>query len=262
MYFIFITLANIKCKISLLDRSLFKYLKEEYCCDRKIEDIKPYLEVCILHRTDIIEFIIKKPYQFTIVLSKERLVYHGNINYILRSIISYCLLSKNIILLHASSCRYQGKGYVFTGRSGFGKTTIIKKVLLSNIYSNDTAIVKKYGNNFILYPSPFDRLHMDEQIKKPIRVQKVLCIEQSPRNKVYKLSIERRIEYLFGNIIHRYLLIRNWFDDKKAIKKIFLKRNSLFMSFSKTNIIVGFRFTKDVNIQNIMSQLVNSSTEL
>lgn len=66
------------------------------------------------------------------------------------------LLREKGFVLHASASYINGKAYLFTGRSGAGKSTIMK--LLAKKYpplADDSIILKKEGATFYAYQTPF-----------------------------------------------------------------------------------------------------------
>lgn len=74
---------------------------------------------------------------------------------ILEPLITYKLSKKKALVLHASSLSMDNKGYVFTGGTGIGKTTIILKLMNNpntNYYSDDQAYIR--GTTLYSYPLP------------------------------------------------------------------------------------------------------------
>lgn len=69
----------------------------------------------------------------------------------------YGLSSKKNLLLHASGIHYKGKGFVFTGMSGVGKTTISRLWIEAGaaLINDDRLIIDVNSNNeVIMYNSP------------------------------------------------------------------------------------------------------------
>ncbi|MBI4974101.1 hypothetical protein HZC27_05845 [Candidatus Roizmanbacteria bacterium] len=223
--------ADVLCRILIEERVLYEYFIERYVlADDNIQ--APYLLLTIKHTEQEVLFEIKKPFPFLITLSKERLSHPGNINYIVRSIISFCCLSKNILCLHASSCISNSGGYVFTGPSGFGKTTIVKKFEEEDVYSNDTAIIKKKGAAFLLFSSPFDKKHLGGFEKKPISIRGVFLLQKSKKNIVKNVSVSKGIEYLFGNFTDKLLLTHHWLKNRDIMVSQEEKRSFLIVSLA------------------------------
>jgi hypothetical protein len=73
----------------------------------------------------------------------------------LRVLFAWMCLEQDGLLLHAGGVISNGKGYVFFGASGSGKTTIARLSLDRTILSDDLVIVKKKGPIFRLYGVPF-----------------------------------------------------------------------------------------------------------
>ncbi len=73
----------------------------------------------------------------------------------LRVLFAWLCLDQQGLLIHASGVISQGKGYVFMGASGSGKTTAARLSLHRTVLSDDMVIVKKEGERFYLYGVPF-----------------------------------------------------------------------------------------------------------
>ena len=74
---------------------------------------------------------------------------------ILEPLLTYLLPQKGALSLHASSLSYNGKGVIFTGSTGVGKTSILLTLLKlpGTIYmSDDQTLVK----DCTIYPYPLE----------------------------------------------------------------------------------------------------------
>lgn len=81
----------------------------------------------------------------------------GDVENFLRVVYAWQVLGQSGLLLHAAGVISNGKGYVFFGHSGAGKTTTARLSLTANktVLSDDLVIVKKRGEKFWLYGVPF-----------------------------------------------------------------------------------------------------------
>jgi hypothetical protein len=75
----------------------------------------------------------------------------------LRVLYAWLVLEQPGLLLHAAGVISNGKGYVFFGHSGSGKTTTARFSLGlgKTVLSDDLVIIKKRGDRFWLYGVPF-----------------------------------------------------------------------------------------------------------
>jgi hypothetical protein len=73
----------------------------------------------------------------------------------LRVCFSLILIAKGGLLLHASSVAAGGRGFVFTGPSGAGKTTVCRLAGGRTVLTDETTIVRPNGRGFQVYGNPF-----------------------------------------------------------------------------------------------------------
>lgn len=74
---------------------------------------------------------------------------------IVEPLLAYKLSKKGTLVLHASSLSINGRGFLFTGDTGMGKTTILLKLLQNQntkYFSDDQSLVK--GTTLYSYPLP------------------------------------------------------------------------------------------------------------
>lgn len=79
----------------------------------------------------------------------------GNPENFLRVLVAWACLARGGLLLHASGVIRNGKGYVFFGRSGAGKTTVTRLSGDATVLSDDLVIVAPRGGRFWVYGVPF-----------------------------------------------------------------------------------------------------------
>ncbi len=98
----------------------------------------------------------------------------------------YSLTLCNGIMLHASGVNYNNKGYIFSGVSGIGKTTI-SNIWLENggeLINDDRLVLMRNSNRFTMYNSPM--AYYQELKTSP--VSSVFLLKQSKENYLNKLS--------------------------------------------------------------------------
>lgn len=91
----------------------------------------------------------------TIYLPQKQLTFN-HLSFLVETSIATHLLFQKILFLHASSLVINNKAYVFCGEVGAGKSTIRKLGGQYPSLSDDTTIIKKEGDEYFVYPSPFD----------------------------------------------------------------------------------------------------------
>lgn len=94
------------------------------------------------------------------------------------------------LLLHASTCRHEGKANLFFGVSGTGKSTHsrlwLENVTGVDIMNDDNPIVRFEGDTAVVYGSPWSgKTLCYRNVKAPVRA--MVRLEQSPENKIGRL---------------------------------------------------------------------------
>src|SRR3989338_4469919 len=113
--------------------------------------------------------------------------YHISIiqlNIIIRTILQNFLADNNGLIIHGSAVFNGSQAYIFLGRSGAGKSTIMN--LLADKYkplADDTIIIKKENKRYYLYQTPM----MDKQawVKKTSKKQMKFLLEFISRNDLF-----------------------------------------------------------------------------
>lgn len=117
------------------------------------------------------------------------------IQLILRKIIQKLLTKENGLILHASASLVNRKAFVFLGPSGAGKSTTVK--LLSKNHkplADDALIIKKEGNKYYLYQTPFmEKSYFLPKKSEPIELGAVFFIHKSKEYGVEKITDKNKI---------------------------------------------------------------------
>ncbi len=74
---------------------------------------------------------------------------------LLRIQLSWTLLSHCGFLLHAATVIRNGKAYVFTGRSGAGKSTVASLSPTGSVLTDEISLMRREGNVWRAYGTPF-----------------------------------------------------------------------------------------------------------
>lgn len=95
------------------------------------------------------------------------------------------------LLVHASAVVYEGKGYLFLGRSGTGKSTHsrlwIENIIGAELLNDDNPILRIENGEAYAYGSPWSgktRCYYNKRV--PIRG--IIRLKQSPRNRITSLT--------------------------------------------------------------------------
>lgn len=184
------------------------------------------------------------------------------INFQIRVFAQYFAIEKKILLLHASSAVKNGVAYLFCGPSGAGKSTIAEGFPVYKILSHDTAVLKKTGDSFLAYTSPFDKKEQANYLPQKVKVSKIYFLQQARKTSWKKLTIVEALPHLllqtvlFQNVArkleiyfrHNLIPLENLpFYDRKEISQLLHKLYPLDIELLMQSSLYTLRFTKDLN---------------
>ena len=136
------------------------------------------------------------------------LIFKGDItdplDYPLDSLILYYLTVINgDIMVHASSVSHAGHGYLFSGVSGKGKTTMatLWDRAGAKIIHDDRVIIRKLAGEFRMYNTPVYR----DEIPSECPITKIFLIEHGTENRLIPLKGATAVSLLIANCIQH-----NW----------------------------------------------------
>ena len=97
----------------------------------------------------------------------------------------------NVLLVHASTVKNNGRGYAFTAKSGTGKSTHtglwIKYIEGSELMNDDNPIVRVINGKSYIYGSPWSgKTPCYRQIKAPLGA--MTLIDRATRNSIERLG--------------------------------------------------------------------------
>jgi len=94
------------------------------------------------------------------------------------------------MILHASGMVYEGRGYVFAGRSGVGKSTLISSLSQEpgvTVLGEDQVIMRKLGDKFWIFGTPW---HENRNLCSPsgAPLEKFFFLERQNKQTVEEIS--------------------------------------------------------------------------
>lgn len=114
-------------------------------------------------------------------------------------ILYYLTLINNDIMIHASGVNYDGKGLLFSGVSGKGKSTMAR--LWDNrgarVIHDDRLIIRKSGNGYIMFNTPV--YDSDEPLDSPLH--RIFIIEHGTENRMILLKEASAVSQVMANCI-------------------------------------------------------------
>ncbi len=129
------------------------------------------------------------------------------IEYPLDGLILYYLTVLNAdIMIHASGICYKGQGYLFSGISGSGKSTMVKLWNISGVkvIHDDRLIVRKEGKGYMMYNTPV--YNNDEPQESWL--DRIYIIEHGKENELRILKEAESVSCIMTNCIQH-----NWDTD-------------------------------------------------
>ena len=162
----------------------------------------------------------------------------------LRVLCSWLLINNNGFILHAAAILKNGKGYVFPGKSGAGKSTI------SKMFQRTEKGRKGEGNNLLLtdelipvriekdkikiYGSPFwgEMKNKGKRIPGGIKLEKLFFLKKSKTNVVSKIGKGEFYKRILRCIMNFSKEKNDFLKIFKAISRVYLKTEISDLKFS------------------------------
>ena len=120
-------------------------------------------------------------------------------------ILYYLTVIHGDIMIHASGVSYKGKGYIFSGISGKGKTTMagLWDSHGARIIHDDRLIIRRKGSCYMMYNTP---VYRNDQPRKSY-IDSIFLIDHGNENKILPVKGAAAITSLISNCIQH-----NWSD--------------------------------------------------
>ena len=116
-------------------------------------------------------------------------------DFILRRIIAFLLYKNDFFFIHTSACLYRKKAYLFLGKNGAGKSTIIKLLHpISKPLVDDFGIIAKKQNNYYFYQTPLICKNPIKGSYKKYEIQRLFFIFQANSFSIKPLTLHEKKE--------------------------------------------------------------------
>lgn len=121
-------------------------------------------------------------------------------------ILYYLTVLHGDIMIHASGVCYKGQGYLFSGISGSGKSTMVKLWNISGVkvIHDDRLIIRKEGKGYMMYNTPV--YNNDEPHESWL--DRIFIIEHGKENELRTLKEAESVSSIMTNCIQH-----NWDTD-------------------------------------------------
>ncbi|MDX2413776.1 MAG: hypothetical protein QNK33_01175 [Bacteroidales bacterium] len=117
-------------------------------------------------------------------------------------LIYYLTALKGDIFIHGSGVQYQGKGYLFSGPSGKGKTTIARifNEKGAGVVHDDRLIIRKRGENYFMYNTPV----YNNEKSSSAELHGIYLINHSETNHIEQVSNVEALSSVMSNCIQHH----------------------------------------------------------
>ncbi len=154
-------------------------------------------------------------------------------------LISRILSDRNGFYLHASGVVFQGKGLLFVGKSGAGKSTIVRLLKgKAKILCDDRIIVRKYSNEFKIHGTWSNGEIRDlSSGSAPLRA--VFFLKKHKKNQIITLHNRKSIMLALLTNIIKPLETRSWWEKTLSILEEISEKSYFYeLYFNKTGEVI------------------------
>jgi hypothetical protein len=120
---------------------------------------------------------------------------------LLRIQLSWMLLSRSGFLLHAATIIRNGKAYVFTGRSGAGKSTVASLSPAGSVLTDEISLLRRDGGVWRAYGTPFLGEFRAAGSNSSAPIAAILRLLQAPENRVMPLRPMEVLRTILPNVL-------------------------------------------------------------
>ncbi|MEG1372080.1 MAG: hypothetical protein RSD75_07060 [Mucinivorans sp.] len=151
------------------------------------------------------------PTEFTIYSSMRRHV----VEHMMLIAASYAMLSHGALVIHSSVIENDGRGFMFLGESGTGKSTHtslwIKHITGSMMLNDDGPVVRVDGTKVSVHGSPWSgKGCVYRNVALPI--QGIYRLSQAPQNKIAKLNTTQALGAMLHSCLPQLMTVEKHTD--------------------------------------------------
>lgn len=119
----------------------------------------------------------------------------------LRVIFSHLLIDRGSFLIHSSSVIHRGRGILFLGISGSGKTTIANLPDEKTVLSDEISAVIKQDEGYFIYGNTFLGEVNGKKTNQRNELDQIYLLNQAPYNSIKKAKGNKAVMQLIRNIM-------------------------------------------------------------
>lgn len=234
-------IGDLSCRIETKNLHWKKFLEDKYRFFVVNHQVKPTFTILIIpqKRVNFKISFLKDP-GAAIIYTPLNLRRFRTFNFFLKTVLANFFLTHDGFFLHASSIVKNGRGFVFTGKQGVGKSTVIKLAKTHQALSDDFAIIRKTSTEFSVFSSPFYETNPIRPTKIKSPIQGVYFLVQAEKNRLVKLKENESLSKIVSLILTPLNLpsvsVRNSKIILESVWKIteeFVRKTPCFMLYFK-----------------------------
>ncbi|MFH0841372.1 MAG: hypothetical protein V1903_02005 [Bacteroidota bacterium] len=133
-------------------------------------------------------------------------------------ILYYLTVASGDIMIHASGVQHSGLGYLFSGISGKGKSTMAKlwDAYGAKVIHDDRLVLRRKSDGFYMFNTP---VYKNEKPAKS-KLDRIFIIEHGPENKIVPVTGAQCISLIMANCIQHnwdHVIISSLLDSISAM---------------------------------------------
>ncbi len=114
---------------------------------------------------------------------------------------TWLMLKRGGFMLHASSVVHKGKGYIFTGSSGSGKSTISGLSAETTLLSDElTAVLRKNGE-YVVHGNPFWGDFQKGTAREQAPVSHLFFLRKARENRIDQMPMGVKMKQILQNVL-------------------------------------------------------------
>lgn len=246
-------IAGLICNLDTDNHRWKKFLEKKYGFFKVSLHEKPLFNISIVPQVRINhDVIFFKESGKVKILTPLNLRRFRTFNFFLKTSLAYLLLNHQGFLLHASSLTKDSKGFIFTGKQGSGKSTVVKLAKNYQALNDDFTIIKKDKGKYFVFSSPFYETNPIPQTKIKAPIKGVYFLTQANENRLVKMEKDDSIIKIISLILtplslpsisnshSKKLLEKLWrlandFVQNNPCYMLYFKKDSAFLELLKCN---------------------------